>query len=587
VSLPDVASRRRRGTEVQRELADGSREPSVRLTVLSSFNLDLVPPFVAEALDRRGLAADVACGPFGQIAQELFAGGLNATGEDRDVLIVPSAEDLLDPSAPDAAALVEARLGELTSGISAYLEGAPGATVYVVAFPAFNAGSEHVLDPLDPRRGQRALASFNDGVRDLGGLSERVVVVDWDWAVRAEGFASLTDERLWYMGRMRLNPAGLASLADLVGRHVAAYHGKARKVAVVDLDGTMWGGVVGEVGPQGVDVGVEKVGLAFADFQRELLKLKSAGTVLALASKNDRDIVVETFEQHPGMVVKLSDFAADRINWTDKATNLRELAADLDLGLDSFVFLDDNPVERDWIRQALPQVAVPELPADPAHRASFLRGLGLFDRVTVTEADVKRADSYAANATRKKLSSTLGFEDFLRSLEQEVTIEAVDETSLARAAQLCQRTNQFNLTTRRHTAADLEAMLADGEHELYTIAVRDRFGDSGVTGLAILTLREGEAEIDSFMLSCRVLGRRVEDALLGFLAGRARERGASRLVGVRIPTERNGLTETFYADHGLVPTDADGVFAADLGEQEFAMPDEMTIKVRTSAEAHS
>ena len=582
MSLPDVPARRRRGMEVQRELADGSRPAAVRLLVLSSFNLDLLPPFVAEALDRRALAADVACGPFGQIAQELLGGD-----DDRDLLVVPAAEDLFDAAAPDADALVAARLDELAAGVSAALERRPGATVYVVAFPATRLGNAHVLDPADPRRGQRALSAFADGVRSLGALSPRVVVVDWDWAVRAEGWAQLVDDRLWYMGRMRLNPAGLASLADLVGRHVAAYHGRARKVCVTDLDGTLWGGIVGEVGVQGIDVGEEQVGLAFADYQRELLRLKEAGTVLAIASKNDRDLVEEAFERHPDMVVKRSDFAADRINWTDKATNVRELADELDLGLDAFVFLDDNPVERDWVRQALPEVLVPELPADPSHRPAFLRALGVFDRVAITEADTKRAASYAANATRRRLSSTLSFEDFLRSLEQEVTIEAVDETTLARAAQLCQRTNQFNLTTRRHTLADLEAMLAGGEHELYTLAVRDRFGDSGVTGLAILALHDGgEAEIDTFLLSCRVLGRRVEDALLAFLTGRAAERGAARVVGVRIPTERNGLTKDFYAGRGFAAA-GETTYHLDLGDGGLPLPEEMTIKVRTSAESHS
>ena len=242
---------------------------------------------------------------------------------------------------------------------------------------------------------------------------------------------------------------------------------------MVDLDGTLWGGVVGEVGIGGLELGEEGNGLAFRDFQAELARLRSTGVVLAVASKNNREEAVEAIEDHPGMVLHLSDFAAERINWTDKATNLRELAQELNLGLDSFAFFDDNPVERDWVRQSLPEVTVPDLPEDPAHRPRFLRECGLFDRVALTEADRTRAQSYAAQGGRSRLAaSTMTFEDFLRSLEQEVTIEAVGHTTLARAAQLCQRTNQFNLTTRRHTAADIERMAADDSHQLYACPSR-------------------------------------------------------------------------------------------------------------------
>jgi FkbH-like protein len=584
----EAAARRKRGIELQRE---SGRAPEARLTVLGSFNLDSIPPYLVEALDRAGFAAEVATATFAHITQELLNPGSELYGGDpRDVLLVPAAEDLLAPlfahprnDAEEQEELVETRLDELRTGIGALLERAPAATCYVTAFGPSRTPATNVLDPADPRRGQRAVERFLHGVRELGALSPRVVVVDWDWHVRALGAARTGDDRLWYLGRMRLNSLGLAALSDLVARHFAAFHGHARKVAVVDLDGTLWGGVVGELGLPGLELGDEGVGLAFRDFQRELLRLKETGVVLAVASKNNRDDAVEVFERHPGMVLALSDFAAERINWQDKASSLREIAAELGLGLDSFVFLDDNPVERDWIAQALPQVAVPELPADPADRPAFLRDAGLFDRLYLTEADLRRAESYAAQGTRSRLrakSATL--DDFLRSLEQRANIEPVGEASLARAAQLCQRTNQFNLTSRRHTMAEIEAMLASGTHEVYTLALTDRFGDSGVTGLAILSFVGEDAEIDTFLLSCRVLGRRVEDALLAFLAGRAADRGARRLIGRYVATAKNGQAATLYPDRGFRAA-GDGEFHLYLSEDRLEMPSEIEIRVPADA----
>ncbi len=577
----EVAARRRRGLELMRA-ADG--QPAAAVTVLGSFNLDLLPPYLVEALDRRGLPATVACGPFGQIAQSILDPDSDVyRTPPSDLVVVPAPDDLLT----GAEDMVDARLDELSHALTAALERLPATTIHLVAFPALALANASVLDPLDAARGQASVTRFVDGVRALGGLSPRVVVVDFDWHARGTGLTALTDARLWYMGRMRLGPVGLAELAEVVARHLAAARGQAHKVAVVDLDGTLWGGVLGEEGPFGIDVGDERAGLAYQDFQRELLTLRESGTVLAIASKNDREPVVAAFAQNPSMVLRLEHFAADRIDWRDKATSLRELADELSLGLDSFVFLDDNPVEREWVRQALPQVTVPELPADPALRPGFLRDSGLFDRIALTAADGQRAASYAAMAERNRLRDTsTSYGDFLGSLEQRVTIAALDEATLPRAAQLCARTNQFNLTTHRHTAAELEAMSQSGAHELYTVAVNDRFADSGVTGLAILELSGDEAEVETLLLSCRVLGRRVEDAVLAVLAERAAERGAEWLVGVREPTDRNGQTERFYAERGFESAGPQR-WRLDLSEPLPVLPDEMTIEVRANAQSRT
>jgi FkbH-like protein len=552
----ELSARRRRGTELLR-----AAEPlASELAVLSTFNLDLLPPFLAEALDRHEVGARLWLGGFGQLAAEIA----NPSSElyaraPTDVLLVPAPEDLLAPlytgdDGADPLELAAERVEELRGQVQTLLERLPGATVHVTVMGAERAPAEHLLAPAAPGRGQAALAHLDAGIRELGELGVRVVIADFDWAARERGRAAVHDARLWYLGRMRLNPAGHALLADVVAGGVAVQRGVGRrKVAAVDLDDTLWGGVVGEVGPSGIEIGEEGVALAFQDFQRELERLYKSGVLIALCTKNDPEYALAAFD-HPSMVLRREHVVAERINWQDKATNLRELADELDLGLNSFVFLDDNPREREWIRQALPMVTVPELPADPTERPAFLGRGPWFRTLVVTDADRTRAASYRAQGRRRRAkASAASFEDYLASLDQRLTIEPVTEATVPRAAQLCQRTNQFNLTTRRHTQADVERMLADPAYDLVTLSAADRFGDSGITGLAITLHADGRAELDTLLLSCRLLGRRVEDAFLAVLARRARERGARTLLGAYEPTERNLQVAAFFPDRGFTP----------------------------------
>ena len=590
VPSPETVSRRRRaGLELMRQ--QGEERPVIRL--LSSFNLDLLPAFLVEALDRAGVPADVHVAPFGQVGRELLdpASELYATAP-ASVLLVPAPEDVLMPLfdkptsalSPEAAeALVEERIAELEQLVQTVVDRMPSTTVYVVALGTDRVPLPSALDPEAPERRQQALERFTAQLRKLSSCSPRVIVVDWDWHVRRIGWAAVRDDRLWYLGRMRLNPTGCAALAELLARTAAAYAGRVRKVLALDFDGLLWGGIVGEVGLKGLQLGEDGVGSAFQDVQRELVKLHDVGLLLVACSRNNAADALEVFERHPGMVLRREHLAAERINWQDKATNLRELADELSLGLESFVFLDDNPVERSWVRQACPEVLVPEVPDDPADRPAFLRAAPWFDRIASTEADRGRAASYQEQRHRRKLQQTVGsFEEFLASLEQEASIEPVHDGTLARAAQLCQRTNQFNLTTKRYTAADLEQLTADEDVELYTLAVKDRFGDSGITGLAILQHEGDETRIDTLLMSCRILGRKLEDLFLAFLAERAAARGSRGLVGRFEPTERNGQAASFYSDRGF-QTLGDGAYRLDLQQHGLEPPREIRLTVTSDA----
>ncbi len=590
-SSPDVIRRRNLGLALLNQL-DAVQSDAARYAVLSTFNVDLIKPLLCEALDRAGLAARVHLAPFGQLVGQILDQRAEIYRQRCDaVVVIPAVEDLLAPlyerpgsfSLTEATAYVEGQAAQLRSAIDVLLKRLPGAVCYLVVIGPDNAPAPAVLDPAAVERGQVHVQKMLEALRHMGAVSPRVIVVDWDWSVRGAGQSAARDARLWYLARMRLAPMGLAGVADLVAQHAAAYAGRTRKVAAFDLDDTLWGGIVGEVGLQGLTLGEEGIGLAFQDFQRELLKLRDLGVVLAACSKNNPDDAWEVFDRHPGMILRREHLAAARVNWQDKAANLRELAEELNLGIDSFVFLDDNPVERDWVRNALPEVLVPELPADPVDRPAALRGAACFQRILVTSADRQRAETYQAQGHRTQLRSAAAtLDEFLQSLQQVVMIEPVTAGSLARAAQLCQRTNQFNLTTHRYTAADIQRMMEDASMDVVTLAVKDRYGDSGITGLAILHYDAESAEIDTFLLSCRVLGRRIEDALLAFLAARARQRGAHRLLGRYLPTAKNQQVATFYADRGFAPLDGER-FELDLNSARVESPDYVAVRSPQSA----
>jgi FkbH-like protein len=571
ITKEETQRRRLRGRALASE-GNGRGLTALKVAVLCSFNADWLAPFLAEAFERRGIWCEPWIGPFGQIASEMLdsESELYRFGPDV-VVVIPTAEDVLIPlfqrpgnfSHASAASLAEERLTELRGCLGALLERAPRATVVAVPFGSNRAPGSSVLRPHAEARGQAPVDAFVEGVRGFDDLSPRILLADWDWHARSDGWEALRDDRLWYLARMRLNHVGLAELAELLARQVSAARGSARKVVVVDLDNTLWGGVVGEVGVGGLELGGEGLGLAYQDAQRELLKWHDAGMLLAVCSKNNLADALEVLDRHPGTVLRREHFAAIRINWSDKASNIRSIASELNLGLDSFVFLDDSPAERAWVSGALPEVLVPELPTDPADRPSFLRSSEFALRGSPTEADRDRTRSYVAAGERGLWKAqAASYDEFLRSLQLQLEFAPVGPLTLARAVQLCQRTNQFNLTTLRHTQADLEALMASGA-EAFTVAVRDRFEDSGITGLAVLTNRGDEYEIDTFLLSCRVLGRRVEDAFLAFLIDHARARGASCVTGRYTPTEKNAQVAKFYSDQGFQAVE-EGVYLLEL-----------------------
>jgi FkbH-like protein len=380
-----------------------------------------------------------------------------------------------------------------------------------------------------------------------------IVLVDIARLAESVGLESWHDPRQWHAYKLSFAAAFLPHYGETVVRTVAAARGLSRKCLVLDLDNTIWGGVIGDDGVAGIELGQgSATGEAFLAVQRMALQLRARGVILAVCSKNEDAVARSPFREHPDMLIREEDIAVFQANWSDKASNLRAIAATLNIGVDALVLLDDNPAERMQVRRELPMVGVPELPDDPALYPRTLAAAGYFDAVAFSKEDRERAAYYQANARRAAtlaVSGDIGV--YLASLEMICRIGAVDDVSRPRVCQLINKSNQFNLTTRRYSEEELLVGSRDQTRHMAQIRLADRFGDNGIISVLIADKRGDVWEIDTWLMSCRVLGRRVEEACLAHLVAAARNAGARELRGRYIPSRKNGMVADHYKKLGF------------------------------------
>jgi FkbH-like protein len=394
-----------------------------------------------------------------------------------------------------------------------------------------------------------------------------------DTRVSQEGLNAWHDPALWNRSKQEVSPAAAPVYGELVARLLAAHQGKSAKCLALDLDNTLWGGVIGDDGLEGVALGQgSPEGEAFVRVQTYAKELARRGVILAICSKNDEARALEPFERHPEMVLRREDIGSFMANWSDKPTNLRAIAAELNIGLDTIVFLDDNPMERDLVRRELPMVAVPEIPEDPALVPQCLADAGYFEATVVTEEDRKRTAQYQSKLSREafKAEST-DLTAYLRGLGMRLLWRPFDRLGLQRIVQLINKTNQFNLTTRRYSEDDVLRVMQDTRAFGLQLRLVDRFGDNGVIAIVIGKLLDDfDLLIDTWLMSCRVLGRQVEQATLALLVQQARGLGAQRLIGEYRPTAKNGMVREHYRKLGfstlIEPRDGGGRNALELSQ---------------------
>jgi FkbH-like protein len=379
--------------------------------------------------------------------------------------------------------------------------------------------------------------------------------------------------KLWYMGKLPFHTAVFEQAAADVKAAIQSLSGMARKLIVVDLDDTLWGGIVGDVGWEGLRLGGhDSVGEAFVDFQRALKSLKRRGILLAMVSKNTESVALEAIRKHSEMVLKEDDFVGWRINWQDKARNIAELVSELNLGLQSTVFIDDNPFERARVREALPEVLVPEWPEDKLAYTSTLLSLRCFDTPTRTAEDAARTEMYVSDRKRDELKAQVGsLDEWLLSLGLRVRIESLNASNLARTTQLLNKTNQLNLTTRRLTEAELVDWANAKGNWLCTVSVSDRLGDAGLTGIVSVQAEGNVARIVDFVLSCRVMGRRIEETMVHLAVATARNLSLECVVADHVPTKKNGPCLEFWQQRSSFERDGETRFTWDA-QKEYPLP---------------
>lgn len=564
-----------------RELDEAGAKPAamnaVRLGLLGDGTLSLLAPAIAGSGLRHGLLLDVVQGAYGSAVQEAMdpSGPLHSAGLDM-LLIASDARSLGLARAADNPEDAERRVADALAQIKLIAQGFKAAVKAAILV-------QTVPPPLEPLFGSFDRVEATSGYAMVEALNRRltewaaegqVVLVDIARLAGTIGLEAWDAPRHWHASKLSFAPEMTPVYSDVVARTVAALRGRARKCLVLDLDNTLWGGVIGDDGVEGIALGQgSAAGEAFLAIQQTALELRRRGVVLAVCSKNEEAAALLPFREHPEMVLKEDHIAVFQANWTDKASNLRAIAETLNIGIDALVFLDDNPAERAQVRRELPLVAVPELPEEPALYPRMLMAAGYFEAVAFTADDRERAAMYQANAARAAAvagSSDLG--SYLASLEMQCVIRPVDGPSRVRVAQLINKSNQFNLTTRRYTQTEVEAAEADPARHLAQIRLVDKFGDNGI--ICVLIANKGAAawEIDTWLMSCRVLGRRVEEASLAHLAAAAKAEGATQLIGRYIPSAKNAMVKDHYSKLGftLVSTEDDGAttWALDLTTYE-------------------
>jgi len=381
---------------------------------------------------------------------------------------------------------------------------------------------------------------------------ENVLIVDCDRVAAATGKSRWFDNRYWHLAKQAVALDALPELARHTAAVVAAAEGLSSKCIALDLDNTLWGGVVAEDGLSGIQLGGSAQGEAFLAFHDYLLALRSRGVILAVASKNNEADAREPFEHHPDTRLRLDHFASFHANWNDKPSSLTAIARELNIGLDAIAFVDDNPAEREVVRQLLPDVEVVSLPPDPSGYVRALSDSLLFEMASLTSEDVARAGYYQARAAAAAGAERANsLDDFYASLGMEAFVAPFDELNLPRIAQLVGKTNQFNVTTRRHGANELREFMDDPRTITMYLRLRDQFGDHGLVAVLIAREESGVADIDTWLMSCRVIGRTVENEMLARLCALALERGITRLRGTFIPTAKNSVVQDVFEQFGF------------------------------------
>lgn len=565
-------------------------EKRIRVALLSSFTIDPLAMYLDIKSRLVLLHPEIYVAPFNQYNQEILNKNSKLYRFNPDIIILAvQAEVLVNENfysefinLTDVDQLHTEILSRMETILSTLLVN----TDAIVLVNNFVVPSFSPLGILD-NKAESGLRGFfqklNNKLVELYRKSRQIYVVDLEAVAGKHGKSRCLDPKMYYRGFFDFSESFLNVIADEYMGYIKALKNLTRKCIVLDLDNVLWGGNISEDGNEGIQLGNDSPGNAYKDFQRTLLSYYNRGIILAINSKNNPEDALKAIREHPHMLLREKHFAAIRINWRNKVQNMIELAKEIDIGLDSLVFIDDNPREREHVKQALPQVMVVDMPSSPFLYRRTLENLNDFNTLSLTEEDKKRGEMYRARKRREIFRKSISsLDDFLKSLEIKVAIKHANEFSLPRIVRMVNKTNQFNLTTRRYTDAEIRKMKdTEDEFGIYCLQVSDRFGDEGIVGVAIIRKKLNVWTLDSFLLSCRVIGRKVETAFLARIVEDAKEQSVFKLIGEYIPTQKNAPVKDFYPSHGFRKLARErnvSRWELDLTKQTVKIPNWMEVK---------
>lgn len=538
-----------------RKLPAASEKPALRLALLSDAATQHLIPVLKVILDKSGFSAGIYRGGFDAVEQEAYNSSSELYGFDPDAVVILNASQALRASfakrKTSATGFVDATLTRI-AGVWGAIQANSRAKVIQSTFALTQERYFGNYDLMVPESFYSVVLALNAGIAKRAQQHQGVLLHDVDGVASLVGRMHFFDDRFWDLSKTFCSLEFLPHVAQSLSDVVVAMQGRVVKCVIVDLDNVLWGGVIGDDGLAGIVLNAHGEGEGFYRLQLFLRELQRRGIILAVCSKNDEKNARAPFNLHPEMVLRHDDIAVFVANWNDKADNIRTIQEKLNIGFDAMVFLDDDPFERSLVRELLPDVIVPELPEDPSEYVTFLSEMNLFETTTFSGEDSQRTEMYKREAKRRITAANYGsIDEFLQSLEMRIVVSRFDPFHVPRIAQLTQRSNQFNLTTRRYDEAECARIMANPAILPLYVKLSDRLGDHGLISVVILERQDKDLHIRDWLMSCRVLSRGVEQYVMNEVFSYAAKTSVEQVIARYIPTPKNEIVRDFYRQFGF------------------------------------
>ena len=564
-------------------------DKKINVGILASFSLNGLEETLRVKCAQKGIDCRTYVGDYNQYNQEIFKSDSKLFQFNPQLtFLILDVRHILGElyflpysiSASERKEFVETKVDEIKKLVEAFLDNSNSKLVITnFQIPVY---SPYGINEQKEDFGMKQLVyEINNKIRHELKDQSLVFIYDFNEFVMKFGEYNVFNYQDYFFGDIKISIDYIPKFADELLGYVNAVMGITKKCIVLDLDNTLWGGIIGEDGFDNIKLGDDAVGRSFVEFQKRLLALNQRGIILAINSKNNFEDAMEVIKKHPSMILREDNFACMKINWDDKVTNLQEISKELNIGLDSMVFFDDDLINQEFVKTSLPEVLVVELPNDSSQFAQIITKMKEFDVLKITEEDVKRNEMYLVQKKRTELKNKIvDFDEFLKQMNIEVNIKKADSFTIPRISQLTLKTNQFNLTTKRYQQEEISSFSSDKDRIVECVQVSDKFGDNGITGVYIIEKKDSkEWIIDTFLLSCRIMGRKVEEAMLYQIIEKAKNLGIKKIKGKFIPTKKNKPAENFYSDCGFKKEGDYWVFNTD---QVMKKPEQIKLRNNTN-----